>query len=97
MDKFLFNLISGGNSNQGSNQNQGNWTNSPNPYDTNPTNPYQGNTNQNAGGALVIRTKLSGRSLDVSQSNDWGNQKGDLIIYDYLGAAHQQWNVYQDG
>lgn len=45
----------------------------------------------------MIRSKLNGRCLDVSQTNDWGNQRGDLIIYDYVGGINQQWHFIQQG
>jgi hypothetical protein len=45
----------------------------------------------------VIRSQLNGRCLDVSQTNDWGNQQGDLIIYDYVGGLNQQWHIIRDG
>lgn len=45
----------------------------------------------------IIRSKISGRALDVSQTNDWGNQQGDLIIYDYVGGLNQQWYLFREG
>lgn len=43
----------------------------------------------------VIKTKLSGRCLDICQSNDHGNHQGDLIIYDYVGSSNQMWQIAQ--
>lgn len=45
----------------------------------------------------IIRSKINGRVLDVSQTNDWGNQQGDLIIYDYVGGLNQQWHLVREG
>jgi hypothetical protein len=45
----------------------------------------------------IIRSKINGRVLDVSQTNDWGNQQGDLIIYDYVGGLNQQWHLIREG
>lgn len=44
---------------------------------------------------FAIKTKLSGRCLDVCQTNDHGNHQGDLIIYDYLGSPNQLWQIAQ--
>lgn len=41
-------------------------------------------------GPYVIRSKLTGRALDVSLTNDWGNWVGDLIIYNYVAGKNQQ-------
>jgi hypothetical protein len=48
-------------------------------------------------GPYVFRTKLSNRCLDISQTNDWGNHSGDLIIYDYVGGTNQQFNLIPEG
>ena len=48
-------------------------------------------------GPYVIRTKLSGRALDVSNTDDWGNVRGDAIIYKYVGGKNQQFYIQPEG
>jgi hypothetical protein len=102
MDNFIYGLQSGNQSKSSSNPSPyANYNlpyNSQNTFNNNPTNAvnYGINTNyQNpfhlgGQGPYVIRTKLTGRSLDISQTNDWGNQMGDLIVYNYVGGRNQQ-------
>jgi|JI6StandDraft_1071083.scaffolds.fasta_scaffold51342_3 hypothetical protein len=59
--------------------------------------PGQGPFHLGGQGPYVIRSKLTGRCLDISQTNDWGNKIGDLIIYNYVGAKNQQFQLEPNG
>jgi hypothetical protein len=105
MDNYIYGPQNGNQSNPNSNSNPyGNFNPQQNPQGTSNNNPNTGanygmNTNYQSPfhlggqGPYVIRTKLTGRSLDISQSNDWGNQVGDLIVYNYAGGKNQQFQL----
>lgn len=49
------------------------------------------------GKRVKIKSKLSGKALDICQEDGHGNRKGDLIVYDYYGGDNQKFQVVQDG
>lgn len=73
----------------------GEWNQQPNAYSA--YNTGQGPYHLGGQGPYVIRSKLTGRCLDISQTNDWGNQVGDLILYNYVGGKNQQFQLENNG
>lgn len=95
MDNYIYGTA--GSSPQYPGFNQPNWPNPTTPTNPYTQNPYQGGNPPPTSTPYVIRSKLSGRCLDISQSDDWGNQRGDLIIYDYVGGPNQQFYIIPEG
>lgn len=77
----------------------GNWNQNPQGWNGAPSvgQASEGPFHLGGQGPYVIRTKLTGRCLDVSQTHDWGNSIGDLIVYDYVGGKNQQFQLEPDG